>query len=473
MKTRYTSTIVAAALAVASFSLLGACGGAQKTPTRSGLGGNDVPPPPEHEGAKAAEPKREISTDARKDYEEAAAYYKDQEKGGWNESSCKQAAERFANVAHAHPDLVEAQYMVGRSYHNCGLFGDAERAYQAALKIKANHGASISNLGEIYFRNGKLDGAKKYWESAIKANPKLEAAYNNLASLLLEDLRKTKEGESWNRIEKQARDYLSAVLAVDQDNVRAYTLYGLVYLEGRQKNKNRLDLAKLLLDEGKKRQEKYAPLQNAYGLYYMARNNLRDALASFQQAVELDPSFAEARMNVGLITLGFRKYDVAKDQFTKVIELDPKNYDAYIGLGIAQRGMGDLDAAEDSYKKARGVDGRRGDALFNLGVLYKDFRAAKQPDLKASQTAYRTARDYFKDFLDKDGSNDDRDEAKANISDCDKVIKQLDDFIRASANQPQPPPEPPAPALAPAPAPGAAPAGQPAPAPGDKADKPK
>jgi tetratricopeptide (TPR) repeat protein len=144
-------------------------------------------------------------------------------------------------------------------------------------------------------------------------------------------------------------------------------------------------------------------------------------------------------MNVGLITLGFRKYDVAKDQFTKVIELEPKNYDAYIGLGIAQRGLGDLDAAEGSYKKAREIDSRRGDAFFNLGVLYKDFRAAKQADLRASQAAYRTARDFFKDYLNKDGSGDDRDEAKANIADCDKVIKQLEDFIKASANQPAAP----------------------------------
>ena len=62
--------------------------------------------------------------------------------------------------------------MAGRSFHNCGLAKDAEDAYQAALKVKPNHGASISNLGELYFAAGKVDGARKYWESAIKANPK-------------------------------------------------------------------------------------------------------------------------------------------------------------------------------------------------------------------------------------------------------------------------------------------------------------
>jgi tetratricopeptide (TPR) repeat protein len=425
----------------AALVALAACGGAQKkgaAGTASSDGGTGPNAPALSEFTKE-EPKREISNDARKDYEAAAAFYKDQDKGTWKESGCRQAAERFETVARNHRELVEAHYMIGRSYHNCNLLSDAERAYQAAIKVKANHGASMSNLGEIAFRNGKTADAKRYWEGAVKANPKLVAAYNNLAGLLLEELRKTREDGAWAKMEKQARDYLSTALAVDNDNVKAYVLYGLVYMEGRQKNKNRLDLAKLLLDEGKKRQEKYAPLQNAYGLYYMNRSNLRDALISFQQAVELDGSFAEARMNVGLINLGFRKYDAAKEQFTKVTELEPKNYDAYIGLGIAQRGLGDLDGAEASYKKARELDGRRGDALFNLGVLYKDFRAAKQADLRASQTAYRTARDFFKEYLNKDGSGDDKDEAKANIADCDKVIKQLDDFIKATANQPAAP----------------------------------
>ena len=38
--------------------------------------------------------------------------------------------------------------------------------------------------------------------------------------------------------------------------MRAYTVYGLIYMEGRQKNRNRLDLAKLLLEEGEKKNPK-------------------------------------------------------------------------------------------------------------------------------------------------------------------------------------------------------------------------
>ena len=203
----------------------------------------------------------------------------------------------------------------------------------------------------------------------------------------------------------------------------------------------RLEAIELLLDEGKKRNEKFAPLQNAYGLYYLNRNALSEALQHFQQAVELDPKFVEARMNVGLITLGFRKYDVAKESFTKVLELQPKNYDAMIGLGAALRGLKDLDGAEASYKKAKDMDSRRGEAYYNLGVLYKDFRATKQ-EAQASIATYKTAKGYFQDFLSKQGAPEDQAEAKEQVALIDKTVTQTEKFLKMMASQPQQPPTP-------------------------------
>ncbi len=465
-----TNKIILAAM------LLAACGGGPKK--GSGLGaGKDVPPPPtvlktDTSTPGKTVPKREVSQDAKKDYESAMANFANSDKAAWNESACRGSADRFAAVVREHSDLVEAQFMVGLSYHRCNLLKEAEAAYQAASHMKGDAtkiAMSLSNLGEIYYRAGKVDGAKQYWESAVKANGKLQAARINLATIELEQMRKVGEkSPEWKKLEEDARFNLSNVLGVNSDSFEAYTVYGLVYMEGYQKNKNRLDLAKLLLDEAKKRNEKYAPLQNAFGLYYMRRNALSLALQNFQTAVEADPKFIEARMNVGLTTLGFRNYPTSKEQFSKVIELDPKRYDAYIGLGAALRGLKDLDAAEAAYKKAKDLDPRRGEAYYNLGVLYKDFRASKQEDLKASLGTYATAKDYFKQFLDKQGDESDKAEAKEQVTLIDKTTTQIGTFLKNQANMPAPPPTPPA---QPAPAAGAAPAGAapaPAPAPAPK-----
>ncbi|MEZ4399399.1 MAG: tetratricopeptide repeat protein [Kofleriaceae bacterium] len=434
---RVTPSLASILLSVATIGTFAACGGAQKP--KSGLHADTkVPPPPDVSNVKpeGQGETREVSSNAKSDYDSAMAAYLKSEAAGWNEAACRASADQFAAVARAHKDIVEAQYMAGRSYQACGLAKEAEEAYQAALKIKPNHGASISNLGELYMEAGKVDGARKYWESAIKANPKLTAAYVNLATLNLEEMRRTKDSAAWAKLEEDARKKLSNALAVDNENVRAYTVYGLVYMEGQQKNRNRLDLAKLLLEEGEKKNPKYAPLQHALGLLALSKNNLTGALARFQAAADLDPKLSEAHLNVGLIQLGTRRYDIAKAEFEKVLAQQPKNYDAMIGLGIAQRGLGDLDGAEASYKKAKDTDPKRGDAYFNLGVLYKDFRANKENDLKKMQDTSKTARQFFADFLNKDGGNDDKDEAKENIKAIDKLVKQLDDAMKMQASQP-------------------------------------
>lgn len=457
------------AAAPALFALLAACGGGPKP----GVKGGDVPPPPRIDKSENAPPgkaeaKREVSNDARRDYDAAAQFFAATDKAhGWNDATCRQSADKFAAVVRAHSDVVEAQFMIGLSYHRCGMTGDAEKAYQQAIRIKPNHGASLSNLGELYYRAGKFTEARQYWDSAIKANGKLIGARIDVASLELEQMRKINNSKdaNWKKLEEDARFNLSNVLGVDSDNVAAYTVYGLVYMEGWQANKNRLDLAKLLLDEAKKRNEKYAMLQNAYGLYYMHRASLNQALQAFSAAVEADPKFVEARVNVGLVTLGFRKYDLAKEMLSKVVELSPKHYDAYIGLGIALRGLKDLDGAEAQYKKAKDIDPKRGDAYYNLGVLYKDFRASKNTDLGASIGTYKQAKEFFQQFMTLAGEAADKNEAKEQIALIDKTVTQIQAFMKAQANQPPPPPAPAAPA-APAPPAGTPPAAAPDPAAG-------
>lgn len=443
-------------------SLLGvaaACGGAQK----GSLGSGKEPPPPatvgQHndiaEPGKPAAAKVEVSADAKKDYQAAIESFRNQDKGSWSESACRGSAEKFQQVVRAHSDLTAAQFMVGLSYQRCNLNAEAEAAYQQASRMKGDPtkaAMALSNLGQLYYKSGKIDAAKQYWDSAIKANGKLIAARINLASMNLEQMRKInnpKDGQ-WKKLEEDARFNLSSALGVDTDSVEAYTVYGLIYMEGSQVNKNRLDLAKTLMDEANKRNPQYPPLQNAYGLYWMKKGSLNQALQSFQAAVEGDPKFVEARINAGLLTLNFRKYDAAKEFFAKAVEIAPKNYDALIGLGVAMRGLNDLDGAEAQYKKARDLVPARGDAYFNLGVLYKDFRANKQNDpdqiqaIRKSVTVYKQAKEFFQQFQGKQGSEADKKEAQENIKDCDKVVKQLEQFADNLAKMPKMPETPPA-----------------------------
>jgi tetratricopeptide (TPR) repeat protein len=251
-------------------------------------------------------------------------------------------------------------------------------------------------------------------------------------------IRQVRDGKASLRDnEERILTHLRSVLAVENDNVEAYALLSLLYMEGSEKNKSRLTLAKLLLDKGMTFNDKFAPLYNARGLLELKNDNVAQALEEFRKAVALDSDFLEARMNIGNIVLGFRKYEEAEQQFNEVLKQDPKNYNAMVGLGIAQRGQKQLDQAERSYKKAIDLDGMRAEAYFNLGVLYKDFRANETQDLRAAQGHYRAAIRYFQQSQGKRSSDADLDrDARENISDCDKNLRSLDDAIRQQQSQP-------------------------------------
>jgi tetratricopeptide (TPR) repeat protein len=418
--------------AAASLVLIAAaCGGSSTSQRDVERQAAAAPPPP----SRPQKIDRDVSGEARKDFVRAVAFYQEKAKGGWDRDACVAAARRFEEVASAYGKMVEAHYNAGLSYQNCRLFKDAESQYQAALAIQGGHAPSLSNLGQIYFQGGNESRAREYWERAVQSDAKIAGARNNLAWLMIRQVRDRRA--SLRDSEEKILNHLRSVLAVENDNVEAYVLLALLYMEGSDKNKSRLTLAKLLLDKAREFGDKFAPLYNARGLLALRNDNVAQALEEFQKAVALDGNFVEARMNVGNIVLGFRKYQEAAQQFNAVLGRQPKSYDATVGLGIAQRGLKQLAEAEKSYRRAADIDQTRADAYFNLGVLYKDFRANETQDLRAAQGHYRTAIRYFQQASGKPASDADLEqEARENISDCEKNLRSLEEAIRTQGSQP-------------------------------------
>jgi tetratricopeptide (TPR) repeat protein len=414
----------------AAAAFVAACGGATKT-SKKGMTkiAGEAPPPPSG-SAKTID--RTVSRAVEKDFDAAVAFYNAKAKEGWSESNCRDASDKFQSIVGDNSKMIEARFNSGLALQNCGMNKAAEGEYQKALKINPGHAESLSNLGEIYFKGGNESRAKQYWEKAVNADGKIVAARNNLAWLIIRDIRSGKA--SLKSSQTKVKGMLSRALAVDNDNVEAYTLYGLLYIEGSQKNKSRLTLAKLLLDTGAKIDAKYAPLHNAYGLLKLAQDNVPSALESFRRAVALNPKFKEAHRNLGNIVLDFRKYDEAKASFEKVLQLDNKDYDAHIGMGYALRGLKDYDGAEASYKKAYSLDSSRAEADYNLGILYQDFRSNATEDLKEAQKAFRTASTFFNKAKSKPKASAKlKKEAAGNIKACDKNVKSLDQAIKFRA----------------------------------------
>ena len=182
-------------------------------------------------------------------------------------------------------DLVAAQFMVGLSATSAAACSTTPtKAYQQATThegrpdqagdgaVEPRHDLLQARARSTARSSTGIRRSRRTASSSRRASTSRRSSSSRCARSAAKD-------PKWKTLEEDARINLSNALGVESDNVEAYTTYGLLYMEGWQQNKNRLLLAKLLLDEGKKRNEKYPALLNAYGLYWMHRGALNEALA--------------------------------------------------------------------------------------------------------------------------------------------------------------------------------------------------
>ncbi len=444
-------------LALSLVLALAACGGpAKKTRTAA------APPPsgddPTAEPMKV-KPKRQVSKRAKIGFKEALKSYEAAMKaGGITASNCGDLAEKFGNVYEDHPKVPEAKFNQGAILEECGKSRQAEGIYQQLIKKHPRFGPALNNLGQMYFKKGAMSAALQYFENAAKA--KNTEGYANMAVI------KRNQALAGDTAAIQAAiSNIHRSLAVDSNNIEAYGTLALV-LYDHAKNDSQLELARLISAQAIKVDGKYSPIYNILGLILLRMGKVTPALAEFRKAVQLNPDYTEALMNIGAITLSFRDYDSAEKAFTKALSLKPKKKvksDALVGLGVAYRGKRKFDQAMAKYKEALALTPNRSSVYYNMGILVQDylFDAAKPLDaVKQLKKASANLRKY------KGNNKDVNKDVKRRLKNIDEMIPMLieqDKMMKEMQKMQQQQPAPaPAPAATPAAAPKAAPAAAPA-----------
>ena len=173
-----------------------------------------------------------------------------------------------------------------------------------------------------------------------------------------------------------------AALAIDAANLdaAAYVAFALYH-------KKQYDSAELVLDDVFKRPaaKENATILYVYGLVYDHTNRPEQAVLAFQKAVQINPNFASAQVDLGVHQLQNKQYTEAQATFEKLTkELGRNDAITLTGLASAYRGRsGDyppgsgernnyIIQAEATYKKALASNPNYGPAYYDLALLYLD-----------------------------------------------------------------------------------------------------
>jgi tetratricopeptide (TPR) repeat protein len=114
---------------------------------------------------------------------------------------------------------------------------------------------------------------------------------------------------------------------------------------------------------------------NLLGIIESDRQDFPNAVAAFEQALQLSPKSAQTRNNLGNVYVAQKKLDLAEKEFLTALRLDPANRDANYNLGVLLMARGSPGEAIPHFERVRPANL---ETSFNLIRAYLEGKRASE-----------------------------------------------------------------------------------------------
>ncbi|MBW1904111.1 MAG: tetratricopeptide repeat protein [Deltaproteobacteria bacterium] len=318
----------------------------------------------------------------------------------------------------------------------------AEASFQTALDRDANAYPALYNLGVLADRQGNEQDATSYYQRALRLLPDYEPAVRGISTI---QIRRNQVQAAVATVEPLANEYRA--------NLEMQALYAEVLVEARRfdeawmaarralkcderfvpalialvkasRVQGRDELADSILEQAMEVDPDVAELHFLRGEKLEAEpGQLREAMAAYERAIQLRPSYAEALMALGIQLLAGGNYPAALSHFQAAERLVPTLPAIHVNLGDAYRATQEWTEAQRAYRRALALQSKLPEAHYGLGLLFLT-AAGDFPGLD-ELSAYEKAVNEFKTYRGEMGprlAKDDQSEEY--LRDLDRMIKR-------------------------------------------------
>jgi tetratricopeptide (TPR) repeat protein len=196
----------------------------------------------------------------------------------------------------------------------------ARRYYERTLALRPAHPDALNNLGNLFARQGRIAQARERFAAAVAADPRHANARLNLGRAFIAE----------GRPQVALPHLEEAVRMRPADAAAREALAQTLFRAGRPAD------AVPHYRELKRFAATPAGLNNL-GSALAAAGRLREAVAEFDEALRLDPDFAEAHDNLAVAYVHLGDLDGAARHFAAVVRLRPDADAARINLDRVRR----------------------------------------------------------------------------------------------------------------------------------------
>jgi len=221
-----------------------------------------------------------------------------------------------------------------------------EKRPEAALEtlepyaVAINDAQGLALLGAVYMQNGRLAEATESLQKAAELDPDVGEIRTQLALSLLAS------GDSSGAVTE-----LKGAVKLNSDVIQNDILLVLIALR-----EGRLNDALNRAREFSERNPDNPIALNLLGAAQLAKADVRMAVDSFERALQIDPKFRPALVNLVHIKESQGDLSGGIDLYSRFLATNPEDVRALVGRAQAYLKEGNLDSAVTDLEKARSLD---------------------------------------------------------------------------------------------------------------------
>jgi len=196
------------------------------------------------------------------------------------------------------------QYNVGLFHLNQGNVEEAVKYFVKSLSLDTRYYLAWNALGLAHSMRGRLDESVKAYRKCLEINPQFTEAHNNLGTVY----------DRLGNLDLAETEWKAALLdPIYQNRELPYTNLARLYIV-----QDRLDEAFDCVQKAIQIQPRLAMAYNLRGQVYEKKNNLGEAVASYEAAVKIVPEDVLFNYNLGVACFKLTEYARAKEAFLKI-----------------------------------------------------------------------------------------------------------------------------------------------------------
>jgi putative PEP-CTERM system TPR-repeat lipoprotein len=250
--------------------------------------------------------------------------------------STQQAEQHLKKYLAKNPDHLYARKLLASVLIKQGQFQSALDALAPALKTSQPESQVLALAGECYMQLKDYTKATEYFEKASALAPQSAPLHTSLG------LSRLGQGDNARGIAE-----LETAASLDSKSTKAGTMLVMTHLRLKEYDKAMAAVVTL------EKQEPNNPLfQNMKGNIYLGKKDTKNARASFEKALALQPTYYPAAASLAQLDMQDKKPEDAKKRFESILEKDKKNDAALTALAALALSQGKKEEATALLERA-------------------------------------------------------------------------------------------------------------------------